>query len=256
MDRPMMSRVRRFDCNPGQCVRIQTRSEQHCDVHCAAVSFVHKNDSLMHYGVSGQKWGVITKEYEPVAVDHRKTRGFVANRVAKYRQQVARDEAEVRQINEIRRQKTEQHRRTRQKIAWAAAAAISLFVIYKGYRYAKIKNARAYSGVLVNYLKKTPGANLTTPEGKALYKRGMELAKANARIVDNSEGVARYLERTGQAIPKKEALRYYKLRRATGKYLNAKTGGTGAIGALQNQRSQKLYSKLLKKAKPIAIKRG
>ena len=37
-------------------------------------------DVLSHHGVKGMHWGEITKEYQPVAVDHRKTRGGMFSR--------------------------------------------------------------------------------------------------------------------------------------------------------------------------------
>ena len=59
------------------------------------VYLIHINNEsnyLAHYGVKGQKWGVTTKEYEPVAIDHRKTRSFnpVANVIRKNREESAR----------------------------------------------------------------------------------------------------------------------------------------------------------------------
>lgn len=44
------------------------------------------NQYLMHYGVPGQKWGVITKEYQPVAFDKRKQK-HVQSQAVKIRQQ-------------------------------------------------------------------------------------------------------------------------------------------------------------------------
>lgn len=248
MDRSMGFRVRRFDCNPEQRIRISTSLQKNSTLSHSATAIVRKNDSLMHYGVSGMHWGEITKEYQPVAVDHRKTRGFVASRVAKYRQQVARDDAEVARINAERRRKTEKHRETMKKAGWIGAAAIGLFVTYKALRYTHIKKARAYTGILSNFIKNNPGAlDTRSEEGRRLLKRGLDLAKANSRKLGKAEETARYLKRNGLAVSKKEALYGYKFRRLFNRYTSIKPGSNRVAKSINNYRRQRVAQKILNK---------
>lgn len=120
------SRVRRMDREDSYLVHIQGQS-----------------DWLMHYGVKGQKWGVITKEYEPVAVDHRKLRTL--NPISKIRAHYQKKDAvqaEKDQIEREQRQAWIEKRNKRFEIAGYAIAGTALVLsLYGGYKLSRIKPA-------------------------------------------------------------------------------------------------------------------
>jgi len=96
---------------------------------------------LAHYGVKGQKWGVITKEYEPVAIDRRKTKNQT-NIIQKARIGIARQreigQAEQQQIvreRQARREKRKRILRTAGTVLGLGGLALAL---YKGYKMSDI----------------------------------------------------------------------------------------------------------------------
>ena len=95
--------------------------------------------SLAHYGVKGMHWGEITKEYQPVTVDHRKTRGGIFSKATeKIRNQIRADDEEVAKEREDRRARWKARKEKNEKIMKYMAAAGALLLIYGGYRHFKL----------------------------------------------------------------------------------------------------------------------
>ena len=181
-----------------------------------------EKETLQHYGVPGQKWGVITKEYEPVAVDHRKMRrGQESSSEQRpiYKVQGTRFKYHSKELAE-RRARIEKKLKT---ASYIAAAAIGLFIAYKSLRYVQVKKAKAYAGILNNFLKRNPTASFKTAAGQQTILRGMNIAKENSRYL-NTKGTISYLKRNGMALKKDQALRIYKARHTMKKLATAKVG--------------------------------
>lgn len=183
-----------------------------------------KPDYLMHHGIIGQRWGVITKEYEPVAVDHRKSRGLFSKQRAKIRRQIRKDNLEVQKLNEERRRKTENRKKIVKTASTALAIAGAAALIYAGYRHMRLNRAKAYAGVLNNFLTKNPGASFYTSEGKKIIRRGAELAKSNSSDLGSAKLTNQFLKRQGhfsgmlhnrkaRSLYNKQALKLYRSRR-------------------------------------------
>lgn len=193
-------------------------------------------DVLMHYGVPGQKWGVITKEYEPVAVDHRRTS------ISKPQARTIRtynpsgSNLSRRQVRELSRREregyytkengrtvwrqngksyspTEQRQKIVKRALIGAGAVAGLLIAYGAIRYHKIQKAKAYSGILNRFLHKNPNASLTTEAGKKLYRRGLDLANANIKRGSDIKNVNHYLKNRGLALSNRKALKIYKARK-------------------------------------------
>lgn len=127
----------RFDNLYGSEYRI--RKEYDEDVYL--IHRIEDQNYLEHHGVKGQKWGVITKDYEPVSIDRRKTRFW--NPVAKARaanaQRAARDAADLQQKREERQawlEKRDKRIATAGKIIGVSSL---LLTMYGGYKLNKMK---------------------------------------------------------------------------------------------------------------------
>lgn len=151
-------------------------------------------NTLIHYGVKGQKWGVITKEYEPVAVDHRKignqtsivqkVRGKANARreyLQAYRQQVIAD----RQARREKRQKT-------MKITAGVLAAGTLAIAaYKGYKLSGLRGTekeigkRALRSLLVLKPKKGDLGKLLTRGSMALDAKNRSETMGMAKVMQH-----------------------------------------------------------------------
>ena len=118
------SRVRRMDQENSYCVHTQGGS-----------------DWLMHYGVKGQKWGVITKEYEPVAVDHRRRRFM--NPVAKARIRRQEKEAAREAKDAEMRSKRQEWLAKKERLIKIAGTTLAVGTLalaaYGGYKMSRVK---------------------------------------------------------------------------------------------------------------------
>ena len=121
------------------------------------------NDFLMHYGIKGQKWGVITKEYEPVAIDHRKLRKSIkskpnfASRVhSRINAERANDQAQVEAEKEYRKNKRERNTK-KIKIAGATLGSSLLLISLLGnVKSSGVKIGETYKNGLHSLLKLKP----------------------------------------------------------------------------------------------------
>lgn len=98
-------------------------------------------NTLIHYGVKGQKWGVITKEYEPVAVDHRKTgnkSSFVGRIQQRRMQRKLEGEAYRKQVAADLKAKRERNRKIMKSAGFALGAGVLALAMYKGYKISDI----------------------------------------------------------------------------------------------------------------------
>ena len=152
------------------------------------------HDFLMHYGVKGLKWGVITKEYEPVAVDHRKTgssggfftraRARVQTRLAKERAGRQREYRETIENLQAKREKKENAVRFGGKMLGLGVLGIAL---YKGYKVSGIKPSKTFH----NALKSLTAIKPTKARLGKLFSQGFTLA--TAREQNRNTGLARVL---------------------------------------------------------------
>lgn len=193
-------------------------------------------DVLMHYGVPGQKWGVITKEYEPVAVDHRKMRTSNVVRTSTTPRSVgssmSRKQVREQQRRERQGYYTKENGRTvwrqngksyspseqRQKIVKraliGAGIVAGLLVTYGAVKYHQVQKAKAYSGILQRFLKQNPAAKLDTPEGRKLYQRGLQLATKNSAGTEAIKSTNRYLRNHGLNLSGRNAMKTYRTRKS------------------------------------------
>lgn len=217
-----------------------------------------QNDALAHYGVPGQKWGVITKEYEPVAVDHRKMRTSNVVRTSTTTRSVgssmSRKQVREQQRRERQGYYTKENGRTvwrkngktyspseqRQKIVKRAligtGIVAGLLITYGAVKYGQIRKAKAYSGILQRFLKQNPAANLKTPEGKNLYRRGLELAKANSKGRAAIKNANQYLKRRGLSPTRSNAMQTYRARKSLEKTLANRERRIKALALIRRNR--------------------
>lgn len=139
-----------------------------------------QSDFLMHYGVKGQKWGVITKEYEPVAVDHRRMRRAspIARVRSKISERTAKDDTEVQQSGEDWRNRIESVRKKQINIGKAVGAGSLALMFWGGYKLNKIHGEQFIHGnkALQNLLgRQSSGLKAFL---KDVGKAGMDLAWA------------------------------------------------------------------------------
>lgn len=122
----------RFENPHGSEYKIQKEYDE--DVYL--IHRIEDQNFLEHHGIRGQKWGVITKEYEPVAVDRRRTRFW--NPIAKVRaanaQRAARDAADLQKKREDRQawlEKRDQRIATAGKILGISSLLLTMYGGYK-----------------------------------------------------------------------------------------------------------------------------
>lgn len=220
--------------------------EEHKSVIRLHKDISERDNSLIHYGVPGQKWGVITKEYEPVAVDQRKTRGF--SPVAKIRSRIAernaRDRAELQQTRENRMARFAKNKKRMEIAGKVLAGAIVAISLYGAYKLWAIKRNRAYAGLLNSFLKKNPA---TAGNAGQLLKRGHHLAKANVVNDGLIKNAAGHLKRSGQYIRGKRANRIYKSGKLFERSEKIKISGPAFMKKLKNYRKMRLRSKVFDK---------
>lgn len=162
------SRVRRMD-DTVYAVRFQENNVTRSDTwfqslgtgNVSMLADSSKNDYLQHYGIKGQKWGVITKEYEPVAVDHRKTRsgGPLARIRNRARERAARDDAEVSAYRKLRQERLKKMNDATKKTGTVLGVSLLAGAFIYGYRHNVLKglmNRFSLSGSLKSLLNMVP----------------------------------------------------------------------------------------------------
>ena len=223
-----------------------------------------QSDTLMHYGVPGQKWGVITKEYQPVAVDHRKLRTKSVVRTSTTPRSagsmLSREGVQSRAMQKREREGywTKENGRTvwrqngksfspserRQKIVQraliGAGIVAGLLITYGAVKYSRVQKAKAYSGILNRFLKQNPGANLNTPDGRKLYQRGLDFAKENSKGDKVIKKTNRYLRQHGLNLNSRQALDMYGQRKGVEKALRPPSANHNRSGALDLIRRYRL----------------
>ena len=229
------------------------------------VHFDKSQSVLMHYGVPGQKWGVITKEYEPVAVDHRRTNTISKNVVYNARPKATYN-VRPRQIQKREREGyyTKENGRTvwrqngksyspaaeRQKIVERAligvGAVAGLLAIYGAIKYRRIQKAKAFSGILNRFISKNPGASLNTEAGRNLYKRGLALAKENSRNHSAVKATNAYLKRKGLNLGTGKALSMYNGRKNLTRIVSGQETKNRLTKLIRKYRNKHAMGKLLK----------
>ena len=206
---------------------------------------LEKSDVLIHYGVKGQKWGVITKEYEPVAIDHRTSghNGFTANirnrinaRKEETRQSVQKDKL-------IRAQKRERYN----KAIKIGVAAAGLLAAYGAYRYVKVTKAKAYVGMLDRFMQRNPTASITNEAGNIRMQRAFNVAKENSRTLADARRTNVYLKRTGSTITGRQALQARKTARYMNKMLKYNMESNRFKQAVNVFRKRRVANKILHK---------
>lgn len=138
---------------------------------------VEDQNFLAHHGVKGQKWGVITKEYEPVAVDHRKIKRFspIAKARARMTSERAKAEAERQQERENWNAIFEKKRRNKKAIASVMGVGVMALSLYGGYKLNKIHGRQLINGkaALKNLLPMKPSVSSFKNAAKTLGKEGI-----------------------------------------------------------------------------------
>lgn len=138
------------------------------------------HDFIEHHGIKGQRWGVITKEYEPVAVDHRRMRRAspIAMVRSKISERTAKDDAEVQQSGEDWQNRIESIQKRQKNIGKAVGAGSLALMFWGGYKLNKIHGEQFIHGkkALRNLLGGPPSSfkKFLKDAGKA----GMDLAWA------------------------------------------------------------------------------
>lgn len=215
-----------------------------------------KTDFLQHYGVPGQKWGVITKEYEPVSVDRRKLKKPTPSmntfnktfRPAPSKNQVLKPVGK----NETDKkggwvsQKMADRNRKLRTASYVGAAAIGLLLAYGAYRYSHVMKAKAYSGLLEKFISQNPSANLKTESGKRLLQKGIHYAEVNSRKFTDAKATNLYLKKRGLLMKTKDATRIYKAKNLIKKCSVYTGGGSKFKQAVYRARKARLTKRLLR----------
>lgn len=229
------------------------------------VHFDKSQSVLMHYGVPGQKWGVITKEYEPVAVDHRRTNTVSKNVVYNARPKATYN-VRPRQIQKREREGyyTKENGRTvwrqngksyspaeqRQKIVRRAligvGAVAGLLAVYGALKYRQVQKAKAFSGVLDRFLSQNPGATMKTESGRNLFKRGLELAKESSKNRSAVKTTNAYLKRKNLSLSGKKAISIYKTRKDLTRMASSQETKNRLTKLIRKYRNKHTMGKLLK----------
>lgn len=239
---------------PMEC-GIEPKAKLHVRPVIYASCFDEEDEALIHYGVPGQKWGVITKEYEPVAIDHRRTgnnpngiSGRIKQRINDRRNEArAKDEKFRAEIKANYQKQREQRQKIAKYGAIGVAALAGLLIAYGTYKYVHVNKMKAYSGLLNRFMRQNPQMNLNDAAGRAMFKSGVEKAAANSRSLKDAVATNRYLKRTGLQIGKSEARRMYSARHLINRLNNMKTTG-GKYGAvIDRYRRNRLQAKIFDK---------
>lgn len=223
-----------------------------------------QKDELIHYGVPGQKWGVITKEYEPVAVDHRKTsisKSVVSNLRPRTTYNVRSKSVQKREREgyytkengrTVWRQNgksyspSEKRQKIVQRALIGAGVVAGLLATYGAIRYARVQKAKAFSGILNRFISQNPGANLTTESGRNLYKKGLQLAEENSKKLSVARSTNAYLKRRHLNLNTKGAMAIYKNKRGLVSWASNKEARNKAAALIRKYRNKRTASKILK----------
>lgn len=208
----------------------------------------YSNDVLQHYGVKGQKWGVITKEYEPVAVDRRKLRTATPS-TNTYNKLARPAPTRDRQLTAKVKKGWVTEKRERYNKAINVAGYIGTGLLlgalgYGMYKYAKITKAKAYAGSLTRFLSRNPSVNLNTESGRQLLQKGLNTARASSRGFASAKTVSDYYKSRGLGIPRKQALHIYKARNLLTRVSKIKPSSNQFLNELKNHRRNRLISRI------------
>lgn len=114
------------------------------------------HDFIEHHGIKGQRWGVITKEYEPVAVDHRRMGGIspVAKIRSKISERKTKDDTEIQRSSEDWENRIRSIQEKQKNIGKAVGAGSLALMFWGGYKLNKIHGEQFIHGkkVLRNLL--------------------------------------------------------------------------------------------------------
>lgn len=217
--------------------------------------YLKETDPIVHYGVKGQHWGVITKEYEPVAVDHRRTgnngyqkQGLISRSIGGMRNKIrAREEKEIAAFKAERAKGRAIRQKALKYGGYAGAALIGILIAYGSYKYVHMNKAKAYSGLLSRFLEMNPAAKTNTPAGRMLLKSGVEKARMNSRHLSDAISTNQYLKSRGLNVGKSQAKRIYSARGLIKRMANMKSGTGKYSKAVQQYRRNRLQSKIFDK---------
>lgn len=218
------------------------------------VRLVSDNHALQHYGVPGQKWGVITKEYEPVAVDKRKIKKATSvNPPVKMRRTVGnslsakweKEKAELQKDRQTMRRNIDNRDKMARNWAYAGIAVAGLLAAYGMYRYTHVTKAKAYSGLLERFMSQNPDANLRSEGGRQLLQKGIHYAEANSKKFSAAKATNAYLKKRGLLMKAKDANRIYKARHLIKKCSVYTGGGSKFKQAVYRARKSRLTKRLL-----------
>ena len=128
----------------------------------------YDSNYLMHYGVSGQKWGVITKEYVPTGRPPGPKKGLfhpvqsVRSRVRRMNEQsLAEERAEREAFQKGRAEVRERRQKIMRGVAYGGVALSGLLFAYGSFKYARaLRAANRYSGSLRKLLARNVGGPL------------------------------------------------------------------------------------------------
>lgn len=247
----LLTRVRDLDSENEYVVHSDARIKTHISpvdsLKSTSMIRMKGNDSspdsfLMHYGVKGQKWGVITKEYEPVAVDHRKNRGFnpigtIRSRIA---ERNARERAELQKIHEDRMARIEARKKRMQIAGTVLGVGILAASLYAGYRLNVVKRNRAYAGILSRFLKKNP---FSAGNVSQILSRGHDLAKDHIGDEGQIRRAISNLKKSGEYIRGRRADRIYRAGRFIERSNKIKIRGPAFLRKLNAYRQARLRSR-------------
>lgn len=211
-----------------------------------------KNDVLQHYGVPGQKWGVITKEYQPVAIDRRKLKRPTPSTNAfnkTFRPPESKNQKLMSQKPNAgwSSKKYGDRNKKLRRAAYIGAAAIGLITAYGTYKYIHTTKAKAYSGILQRFLSQNPGANMATESGRQLLQKGQHFAEMNSKTLKTAKLTNGYLNRKGLNVASKEARRIYSSRRLINRVSKIPIGKNKFMRAVNRFRASRLRSRILNK---------
>lgn len=214
------------------------------------IRFTSYGGSLQHYGVPGQKWGVTTKEYQPVAIDHRRMRKPESYSI---RRNVTPKTASSPKTREDYRKEAqairERNERVRKKVIIGSAVVLGLIAAYGAMKYVRVQKAKAYAGLLNRFLKQNPGASLSSESGRRLLQGGAVKAHVNSRTLADAKSTNQYLKRIGKTVNKKDALRLYRARNSISRLSNVSVSPTGSrtLEAMKKMDRRRLTRLLLSK---------
>ena len=206
--------------------------------------------SLSHHGVQGMHWGEITKEYEPVAVDHRKIKtannptparagATFSSGIAKMK--AARKQREAEQYKRDRQEMlaAREHRdKLARNLAYGGAIVAGLLLAYGTYKVTKIQRARAYSGLLNRIMTQNPNMSLSTAS---------RMANFNTRMPEGAKMINRYLKSKNLTVGIRRSNRIYGAKNLISRMSKIPKGKTKAGKAIFNKMRYRMRDRIFDK---------